>query len=1121
MPRQSLSRTLVFGYFCAFGALCIAAALVNQQLRTVALFLGILCIPAAIWRHVAEQREGKRLIKHLDAVEEARRLRERRFRAIAQGAAGGLFLTDLQGRIVETNGALESMLGYSPAQLQEKPLADFTLRGDVALDADLFKELVAGRRESYEVEKRFVRQNTQVLWGYLTVSLVRDEAGKPQFAAGMIQDISENKQIGAALQDTEQLFRLTFDQAAVGIAHTDRDGRFRFLNRRLGQLLGYERNDLFGRPFQMVTHPDDVQAAEEALRQLLAGTIQQYSDEKRYVRKDGSILWANLTMSVVRGPDGEPKYGIIMIEDITERKQMQEALRQNEERHRAITETASDAMITMDRTSRILFVNPAATRIFGYREDELVGQPLSMLLPESLRNTPRADVRQYVHSDGSGALTTTEVPGRHQSGRELCLEIGFAHWSRGDERMYTGVIRDVTERKRAEVERAELAAREQEARAMNEAATVIRGVVQASPLPIITLDPEGQIQSWNAAAVHTFGWSEEDVLGKQVPLTSDTEASESREFRERALRGESLTNLEIRRCTRDGASLDLSMSTAPVRDAHGRITGIMFVYADITARKRAERDLQEQRDFALQVMNTMGQGLAVLDAEERFEYVNPAYAGMLGLEPESLIGTSPYDFTVPENHVILDWAFGEQREGRPATYETRLKAADGRELYVLNTTVPRQRGNRVVGAIAVATDLTERKRTEEALAEARDQALEASRLKSEFLATMSHEIRTPMNGIIGMIELLFDTQLDTEQNEYITVVNNSAQELLRIINDILDFSKMEADKVVLDSIDFEPVDVVEGAAELLAVKARERGLSLMTFVDPAVPSQLRGDPGRVRQVLLNLISNAVKFTEHGDVAVRATLEARTAEATTVRFSVTDTGIGLSEIARKRLFQPFVQADGSTTRKYGGTGLGLAICKRLSELMGGAVGVDSVEGQGSTFWFTARFSSASSGATTPLIRSRLQGRRALVVDGRPLSGQMLHGVLTAFGMQADLASSGREAIDRVVQAPDASPYEVVITEMALPDMSGLDLIHTMRENRILRHHPTLSRIPLIALTSQDRRGQGEVAVQAGFAAYLTKPAKRSQIIDAVAGAILGLAAGDDVALVEEIPFAAEA
>jgi CheY-like chemotaxis protein len=189
-------------------------------------------------------------------------------------------------------------------------------------------------------------------------------------------------------------------------------------------------------------------------------------------------------------------------------------------------------------------------------------------------------------------------------------------------------------------------------------------------------------------------------------------------------------------------------------------------------------------------------------------------------------------------------------------------------------------------------------------------------------------------------------------------------------------------------------------------------------------------------------------------------------------------------------------------------------------MGGAIGVDSVEGQGSTFWFTARFSSASSGATTPLIRSRLQGRRALVVDSRPLSRQLLHGVLTAFGMQADLAGSGREAIDRVVQAPDATPYEVVITEMALPDMSGLDLIHTMRENRILRHHPTLSRIPLIALTSQDRRGQGEAAVHAGFAAYLTKPAKRSQIVDAIAGAILGLAAGDDVALVEEIPFAAD-
>jgi len=1091
MSRHSLARSIFVIYLYAFGILCIFAVAVNHELKAAAVLIGALCIPATSLVVLEDRRRQRRAAEVQRAEEEARREREARFRAISQGAAGGLFLTDLEGNLVETNGVLQSMLGYTDRAMQGKLLTEFTLHSDEALDASLLAELVAGKRDKYQIEKRLVRRNKQVLWGYLTVSLIRDPEGNPQFVAGMVQDITEHKQAGLALQDVEQLFRLTFDQAAVGVAHTDKEGRFVFVNRRLCEMLGYSREELFGREFWSVTHPDDAEASQSALHQLVAAYIHEYSGEKRYVRKDGSFLWGNLTMSLVRQPSGEPKFGIVMIEDITERKQTEEELRQSEERYRAITETASDAIITMDESSQILFINQAATAIFGYSEGELVGRPLSVLVP-SMRNAPLTGAR-------AGAGATRELNGMHKHGQELCLEMTVSEWTRQYERMLTGVIRDVTERKRTEQERAKLVAREQEARAMGEAAAVIRGVVQASPLPIVTLDPEGHVYSWNEAATRTFGWREEEVVGRPVPFVTDDEASESSELRERALQGESVTNLEIRRHTRDGTVMDLSMSTAPVRDAQGKISGIMYVYADITARKRAEKDLQLQRDFALQVMNTMGQGLAVTNAEGRFELVNPAYARMLGYEPEALIGKSPFDFTISDDHFILKRALAEQRNGESSTYETHLRTAQGNTLYVLTANVPRLRDNAVVGAIAVATDLTERKRTEDALAQARDQAVEASRLKSEFLATMSHEIRTPMNGIIGMIELLHDTSLDTEQEEYISVVGDSAQELLRIINDILDFSKMEADKVVLDSDDFDPVDVVEGAAELLAVRAREKGLSLMTFVDPAIPAQLRGDPGRVRQVLLNLIGNAVKFTERGDVVVKATLDEETESATLIRFSVTDTGIGLSQVALKRLFQPFVQADGSTTRKYGGTGLGLAICKRLSDLMGGEIGVDSTEGQGSTFWFTASFGPASAAVQESAGRPGLDGLRVLVVDGSQMNRDILRRIMESSGIRCDEAASGRAALDSLVRAPASSPYNVVICEYVLPDMNGLEFGSTIWENRIMRHNATLSATTAVVLTAFDKRGQGEAAVQAGFAAYLTKPAKRSQILDAVASA----------------------
>jgi len=608
-------------------------------------------------------------------------------------------------------------------------------------------------------------------------------------------------------------------------------------------------------------------------------------------------------------------------------------------------------------------------------------------------------------------------------------------------------------------------------------------------------NPSGDILYANDRFCEISGYTREELLGRNHRIINSGlhPAELFQDMWQTVSRGK-VWHGEICNRARDGRLYWVNATIVPLLDSNGLPEQYIAIRTDITDRKQMETQLSEQLHLVEALLEAIPLPVYLKDVEGRYLRLNRAFEIFFGIQREHFIGRTLRDLLPPEDarlHIEKDGELFTSRAMQ--TYEAVVHSRDGmRHDTIYRKAALTRRDGSVSGLLGTIIDITERKEAEAAVLQAKNAAEAASRAKSDFLANMSHEIRTPMNGIIGMTDLALDTALTEEQRDYLGIVKSSAESLLTIINDILDFSKIEAGKLHVEQIAFDLHRTIAETLKTLALRAHEKNLELVSEVMPDVPRHVLGDPNRIRQILVNLVGNAIKFTEKGEIALITELLSPPDEEIIIHFAVRDTGIGILPDKQQLIFDAFSQEDTSTTRRYGGTGLGLSISRRLVELMGGNLWLDSQPGQGSTFHFSIRLR-ANPQPPQPIVQAiDLRGRHILVVDDNATNRRVLGGMLAAWDIKTRHAESARQALD--IMRESASDFDAIILDAQMPEMDGYDLARQLHAD-----YPALA--PMIMLSSAASRGDSQRCEAVGIGAFFPKPISSEELLAAL-GRVLG-------------------
>jgi PAS domain S-box-containing protein len=1003
---------------------------------------------------------------------------EERFRGIFENAALGIAIASVEGKNLKINPSVTKILGYSETELETLKFTDYTYSDDLEADLSLYQEVLAGHRESYQIEKRYIHNEGHLIWVRLSVAAVRDSNGNVLFIVTTTEDINERKRVEEALHESEERFRqLAENVTSVFWMTSVEKHQMIYVSPAYEQIWGYSCESLYRSPINWLKaiHPDDRDRIEAKLSQQFQG---DYDEEYRIVRPDGQVRWIH-----DRGFPVSNEQGVIyrvagIAEDITERKRAEAALRQSEATNRALISAIPDLLMRVTGDGVYLDVVSHGKQQSFAPDLFLPGTRVTDSLPPDLAQQRLTAIQQ--------ALQTGEIQSYEQkieiSGQFLDEEVRVV--VTGENEVLV-MVRDITDRKRAEA-----ALRESEATNRALISTIpdlmTRTRADGTCLSILS---QGTLKKFNPSGFFV-GSRDQDLLPPDL-------AQLRQFFIQQALQTGELQIYE-QQVTMNGQIQDEEVRIV--------VTGeneVLVMVRDITDRKRTEEALRQSELKFRSTVENVNDIIKILTPDGILFYVSPNWEKFLGHQSSEVIGTHFAPSIHPDDRQRCVEAFTQLVEtNQPISdLEYRLQHQNGSwRWYVSNLGTIQDMEGKVVHCVGVARDITDRKAAEVALQRAKLAAEVANRTKSQFLANMSHELRTPLNIILGFTQLLQrDRILTTQQQDYLSTITRSGEHLLELINDVLEMSKIEAGQARLNETSFDLYYLLNTLEEMWRPKATDKGLQLIFDRQTSLPHYIRTDESKLRQVLMNLLSNAIKFTQSGSITLRASLASShesfvdSQKQMTIHFEVEDTGQGIAPEEVNTLFDAFTQTE-TGLKSQQGTGLGLAISREFVRLMGGDITLVTRLGQGTTFQFDVQVAIASAAESSTRQQQRVIGLepgqpryRLLIVEDKWENRQLLRKMLEPLGFEVQEAVNGQ---DGVVQWESFEPH-LIWMDLRMPILNGYEATKQIKSQ--LKGQATV----IIALTASAFEEERVVALSAGCDDFVRKPLREAEIFEKMA------------------------